>query len=326
MTREQAISVIRASRLNKYEDVLIQHLLASARLVVQDEPTNSISEPTQSHFGGSPHLPAHASWPIWDRRELLEQKIELCERQLKESPLATVWLDMAEEAREELHKSIVPLAFLGQLSLSEVRAAVALPGWPAEGTLSFFYDYGQRAWGFDPHESGACRIILTSPGEPVISFATPQDLPLEAQFPCRRLSIQREWTLPACLEAESCHLSIAENEAYAELCGQLMPRVNDDDPIHRCGGYPQEIQGDMPLECQLVTNGVYCGDESEYQDPRRPLLEKGAADWRLLLQIDSDEARCGWMWGDVGRLYFWARQQDIEGSDFGRAWAILQCY
>ena len=110
------------------------------------------------------------------------------------------------------------------------------------------------------------------------------------------------------------------------LCRQLMPPFSEKDPIHRCGGHPQEIQGDMRLKCQLVTNGIYCGDPSGYQDPRRPLLEKGAADWQLLLQIDSDESSVGWMWGDVGRVYFWARRQDIEAADFDGCWAILQCY
>jgi uncharacterized protein YwqG len=82
----------------------------------------------------------------------------------------------------------------------------------------------------------------------------------------------------------------------------------------------------MRLECQLVTNGIYCGDSSGYQDPRRSVLEKGAADWNLLLQIDSDEKQLGWIWGDTGRVYFWARRQDIALAEFDGSWALLQCY
>ena len=82
----------------------------------------------------------------------------------------------------------------------------------------------------------------------------------------------------------------------------------------------------MRLECQLVTNGLYCGDATGYQDPRRASLELGASDWQLLLQIDSDEERLGWMWGDVGRVYFWIRRQDLASADFEGAWAVLQCY
>jgi uncharacterized protein YwqG len=81
----------------------------------------------------------------------------------------------------------------------------------------------------------------------------------------------------------------------------------------------------MRLECQLVTHGIYCGDPSGYRDPLRAELEKGASDWQLLVQFDSDETRLGWMWGDLGRVYFWARQQGIEAMDFTNCWAILQC-
>ena len=62
-----------------------------------------------------------------------------------------------------------------------------------------------------------------------------------------------------------------------------------------------------------MTNGIYCGDQSGYRDPRRPVLEKGAADWQFLLQIDSDEERLGWMWGDAGRsIYFMSDRGGAE--------------
>jgi uncharacterized protein YwqG len=81
----------------------------------------------------------------------------------------------------------------------------------------------------------------------------------------------------------------------------------------------------MRLECQLVTNGIYCGDAFGYKGPRVALLEPGAVDWQLLLQIDSDEYRLGWVWGDAGRLYFWARNQEIEAAEFDGSWALHQC-
>lgn len=67
----------------------------------------------------------------------------------------------------------------------------------------------------------------------------------------------------------------------------------------------------MQLECQLASNGIYVGDSSGYNHPKRRALENGATDWQLLFQIDSDEKGLGTMWGDVGRVYFWIRQQDL---------------
>jgi hypothetical protein len=41
-------------------------------------------------------------------------------------------------------------------------------------------------------------------------------------------------------------------------------------PAHHLGGYPDPIQGeDMELDCQLASNGLYCGDESGYNDVGR---------------------------------------------------------
>jgi uncharacterized protein YwqG len=80
----------------------------------------------------------------------------------------------------------------------------------------------------------------------------------------------------------------------------------------------------MDLECQLVSNGLYCGDESGYNDARAKLLEENRSDWVLLLQIDSDDF-CEMMWGDCGMLYFWIRKEDLAARNFDDVWMILQC-
>jgi hypothetical protein len=107
---------------------------------------------------------------------------------------------------------------------------------------------------------------------------------------------------------------------YDEL---LIELYGTEKRIHRIGGHPQTIQGDMRLGLQLVTNGIPCGNPAAYQDPRVPALKAGAADWRLLLQLDSDDAR--WSWGDLGRLYFWIRRDDLANRNFDRIWCGLQC-
>jgi uncharacterized protein YwqG len=84
------------------------------------------------------------------------------------------------------------------------------------------------------------------------------------------------------------------------------------------------IQGDMQLEAQLVSNGLYCGNPSGYEDPRRETLEPGADEWVLLLQFDSD-SRIDVMWGDLGMLYFWIRKSDLAERRFDRTWMTVQC-
>jgi len=79
------------------------------------------------------------------------------------------------------------------------------------------------------------------------------------------------------------------------------------------------------LECQLTANGVDTGGPAGYQGDRVEALRAGAADWQLLLQVDSDEAS-GWMFGDIGRLYVCIRRQDLAELRFDRCWTVLQCY
>ena len=53
-------------------------------------------------------------------------------------------------------------------------------------------------------------------------------------------------------------------------------------------------------------------------------MEAGAKDWRLLLQMDSDDD-LDVMWGDAGILYFWIQADEARRGDFSNAWMILQC-
>ena len=120
---------------------------------------------------------------------------------------------------------------------------------------------------------------------------------------------------------QSLKLDGGEGDSYYELCATPF----GGNPLHQLLGYSAPVQdNDMDLQCQLVSNGVYCGDPTGYQDPRRAELEKGRSDWILLLQIDSDD-RAGMMWGDAGLLYFWIRREDLARRDFTKVWMVSQC-
>ena len=313
---------IRRSRLANHAETLIALLQPSARIIVHDEaPT---ADGSSSHFGGLPLLPEGTAWPRWDKHDLLVAQIARAEESFKKNPRATGLRDMAIKLRKELSHSDQPLAFLCQLSLSELHVAAPLPGWPTEGNLAFFYDTSQE-WGFDPLSRGHCRVLYFPQDKELALRQPPSDLSEDARFPERSFTFSPEWTLPdRVMLGDDCHTIF--DDIFGELFEQFMPVSLGGQPVHRCGGHPHAIQGDMRLECQLVTNGLYCGNSSGYQDPRRKILETGAADWELLLQIDSDPDRLGWLWGDNGRVYFWLRRQDLATLDCKNAWAILQCY
>lgn len=80
----------------------------------------------------------------------------------------------------------------------------------------------------------------------------------------------------------------------------------------------------MELECQLASNGVYCGNASEYASPQAVALAPGAPNWRLLLQFDTDDD-LDVMWGDAGTIYYWVEEKKARAGNFANSWLVLQC-
>lgn len=119
-------------------------------------------------------------------------------------------------------------------------------------------------------------------------------------------------------------LSDEESDAYFEYSASVERFGEKKRANHHLLGHSDNVQGDMQLEAQLVTNGLYCGNSTGYKDPRRKTLEATADDWTLLLQLDSDD-KGEFMWGDAGMLYFWIRKQDLAENRFDRIWMTLQC-
>jgi uncharacterized protein YwqG len=215
------------------------------------------------------------------------------------------------------------LSFLAQINLEEVASYDTEKVLPSTGILYFFYDSQQETWGFDPKDKGSWRVIYFDGDKSELKrVSLPENMPKEGIFTACRLELKSELSLPACESKyiDEIMLSDKESDAYFDFCDELQ----QDSVINKLLGHPDQIQGDMQLEVQLVSNGLYCGNSSGYLDPRAKELKKGVREWRLLLQIDSDP-NCNMMWGDVGRLYFWIKNDDLLNRRFENVWMILEC-
>jgi hypothetical protein len=95
---------------------------------------------------------------------------------------------------------------------------------------------------------------------------------------------------------------------------------------HRMGGNAVPINGGDPrLEAQLVSHGIYCGHADGYAEGRRRGLEAGAANWLLLLQLDSGDNCAGMIWmAEAGRIYFMIHKDDLRRRRFQNVHATLQ--
>ena len=316
MNRDAAIEIIRSSRVSHGSEELIALMQESIRIHARPTRLDSLALGA-SRLSGLPDLPAGVEWPG-------------------------------------------DLAFIGQVRLEDLACLnVSIP-LPSRGTLYFFYDGG--AWGDSLQDKAGWRVLYGEPsgGKPLRTVRcrlaedsrhtcepTPQ---AEGTLRCIgdpglgdtghtcELTFDREWTLPYLwnLDADE-----DEWEGYSELLLRLYGNPSDNDPIHRMLGYPQVIQDEMELECQLASSRNVAPSDWSWDVDVAELasgvalggpgtggeaLQAAARDWLLLLQIDTDEENAGWMWGDCGRIYFWIRKQDLAKRRFDDVWLIKQCY
>lgn len=248
----------------------------------------------RSKLGGLPDLPPTMDWPVWKGQ---------------------------------------PLSFIGQFNMAEVVPFDSDKSLPQTGFLYVFYEANEQSvWGFDPGDRGAWRILyFDGPASELARrtkppFETSGSVP-KAQFNECPIEFSKGVSLPGSVSSvvDTLKLTEQEHENYSEFLEDVAELFGDGPAYHHFLGYPQQIQGEMELECQLVSHGLYCGDASGYENSGRSQLEDGTKDWRLLLQVDSDED-VGMMWGDVGRIYFWIRHDDLKARNFENVWFVLQCY
>ena len=156
------------------------------------------------------------------------------------------------------------LGFLARLSLAELHRAQRFDWLPSAGALLFFYDLEEQPWGFDPLDRGGCAVLHVSDLAQPVAPGGEDD---NQSFARLNLAARGVRVLPSGErdEVRALGLSEEEGEAYWQACDELFHGL----PKHQVGGLPTPVQGDsMELECQLVTNGLYCGNSSGYDSPR----------------------------------------------------------
>ena len=211
-----------------------------------------------------------------------------------------------------------PMSFVGELDLAALHRGA--PGvaalLPDDGRLALFYDVEEMRWGFDPKDGAWFRLLhLPAAGE---ERAAPVGA---AVFPEVRLGGKAVRVLPGGEDLPALFSDDGEaEEAYYEHAAALAP-----EPDHRVGGHAVWIQNDGREDAAIATAGGSTGTPEQAREARTKLSPGPASDWKLLWQIDSDDA-AGFMWGDGGRLYLLARDADVRARRFDRAWLVLQCY
>jgi uncharacterized protein YwqG len=259
----------------------------SLRLTLSEKQRGKLGA---SRLGGAPDLPCGFEWPTWQGEELV---------------------------------------FLGQISLEDVAAVNPTDLLPPHGLLLFFYDTVRQPSGLEPADRGSCRVVLHQGGPTSLEPALERDWFIE--WP---LELSLELTLPssASFVVEQLNLDSSEYASWEELRKRLA-RLQDVEleefapepyALHRLLGYPEGLQTRIELDCELASQGMELSDGAAYVDPQAGKLPPGVPEWRLLLQLSTDD-EVGFYWGDgLGRLYIWIRERDLLERKTAEAWAILR--
>lgn len=310
MTLAEAVERIRKSKLKKHADEIAGAIRPAVCFEYQHDAD---AKRGCCKLGGKPDLPKGTEWP--------------------QSP----------DER--------PLAFLAQFDLAQCRVESKEWPLPAEGLLSFFYDAEDQPWGISAKDFGAWRVLYIPPGTPLAATPYPKNLDDDARFEAVVLKPHPVHSLPSrctIVERELTALEAIDDsleEAYDELAEELesAPGLTLSSP--QLGGWPREIQNEMSGSfARLVPDKSPAGElrpnpfkpgemmmikgpDAADAPPALRALLRDTTDWTLLLQLPSDEDDGpGWMWGDVGRLYYWTPLQALQAKRFEDCWLELQCY
>jgi uncharacterized protein YwqG len=213
-----------------------------------------------------------------------------------------------------------PMSFVAQICLEDVAGFVPAQKLPSSGTLAFFYDASQGVNGTSPDDRSGWSVIFFEPAAPLKTTPFPHELPQPARFKPLTLEFHSEWTLPVNPQQVDPGLQWSERDqrAYEALLREFRGPGDRKIPFHRMFGWPDQIQDDMQLQAAMMTSGV-----TSPADPRLKDIASTKANWKLLLQIDSDE-RAGMRWASYGMIYDWITDQDLKDRQFNQTWLILQ--
>ena len=221
-------------------------------------------------------------------------------------------------------KTKLPLSFICQINFAETTAYDQGHKLPDHGILYFFYDTSMdMPWGFDPNDgNGKALYYYEGDLSNLKRVDAPEDLEeCGSVFAPSIMRFEHGIDFPDLESSAGEKLPLKEDDAdkYYEILDGIS------EPDNKLLGHSNNIQGGMELDCELVTQKLYCGDSSGYREGRARGLDKNTDRWNLLLQVDSNED-LGMMWGDAGRLYVWITDEDLEAKNFNASWVILQCY
>ncbi len=217
-----------------------------------------------------------------------------------------------------------PLSFLAQINCEEIRKYDKDNLLPEKGIIYFFYELSTMTWGFDPKDKGSARVYYFSGN---LSELTRTNFPIEMEtefkLPEMKIVFSEKYDLPGYEEFSELY-NYNDWDVYDEE--RVLSGYELEDSISKLLGYADIIQNSMLLECEKVTNGIYCGGGTDVEPEKLKEFKENSEQWQLLFQLDTvTKDNFELMFGDCGRIYFYIKKEDLKKCNFDNCWLILQC-
>jgi uncharacterized protein YwqG len=261
-------------------------------------------EVAANRLGGRPNLPPGVEWPAF-----------------REQALGFVaQLDLAS------------LPQVGRGAVPEWAKGLAAIALPSSGALYFFFAGTDGSLGGGPEE---WRVLYSE--EPLAQMPL-REWPggFEELFKLKPVRLAVEFIEPTMPGNEDPVLSpisftTEESQMYEAMNHSFYE--NRPRPAHRLGGYPDWMKDPESQKYfdERRPFGLHrIGGYPDYiqHDPKaeaEQLAPSNGSGWELLFQVDSEEA-AGISWGDLGRLYFLIRPDDLLCKRFENTWMVADCY
>ena len=224
----------------------------------------------------------------------------------------------------------LPLSFLAQINLEEVKALDKDNLLPDKGMLYFFYELETEEWGFKPENKGCSKVLYFEDTSNFELIDFPEDMEDYNIVPEFKVNFKSNISYPAYEDFDIIHnggKEVADNyedfqDAYFDIYNKHMESL---DSYTKLLGYPDVIQSSMEEQCVEVTRDFDMEAVKVSPKKYKEEVKKAAENWILLFQMDTVETDdYELMFGDSGHIYFWIKKEDLKNKNFDNVWLILQ--
>lgn len=224
-----------------------------------------------------------------------------------------------------------PLSFIAQFNCEQLSRYDTEHLLPDKGVLSFFYEAEGQMRGCDPKHKGCSKVYYFEKTDGLAPAELPKDLPEYLRFPMLRVSLKSEPSYPSYedfgVNKDSSPKKWVERwDEFDAIRSSIAGEKTSE--LHKLLGWADPLQGNMTLECELVSRG-YCfdGDMNDITPrDRQEAIDFSVRDWLPLFQLDAvSEGAFELSFGGRGRIYYYIKRNDLKNKRFDKAWLILQC-